>query len=289
MSTAETYLDRIWKDAKTWRSVRLGPVTLHLRLGRSHSPGPRFALTLTSDARSRLPDVTSSPQARLPETAVVVGIGAEIGPALVKKLTDRGMRVAVLSRSELDGLPTEQVQTFSCDVTNERATKRVFAEIIAAMGTPSLVVYGVQGWSPGRAIDVEVAAFEDAWRANCLGAFIVAQQAARAMRPMGRGTIVLLGATSGVIGRSGHLNLAVGKFGLRAIAQVMARELGPEGMHVVHVVVDADVRTQPDGDLPNTDPLDLAEMVYWLHRQPRCMWTHELDVRPYNEAFWEHC
>lgn len=289
MGTTEGYLDRVWKDAKTWRSVRLGPVTLHLRLGRSHSPRSRFALTLASKKQRSLHDSTSSAQARVPETAVVVGIGAEIGPALVKKLTDRGMRVAVLSRSELDGLPQEQVQTFTCDVTNERATKRAFADIIAAMGAPSLVVYGVQGWSPGRAIDVEVAAFEEAWRTNCLGAFIVAQQAARAMRPTGRGTIVLLGATSGVIGRSGHLNLAVGKFGLRAIAQVMARELGPQGVHVVHVVIDADVRTQPDGDLPHTDPLDLAEMVYWLHRQPRSMWTHEVDVRPYNEAFWEHC
>jgi NAD(P)-dependent dehydrogenase (short-subunit alcohol dehydrogenase family) len=289
MGTTEGYLDRVWKDAKTWRSVRLGPVTLHLRFGRSHSRRSRFALTRSFDAQPPLTDSTASVQARVPETAVVVGIGAEIGPALVKKLTDRGMRVAVLTRSELDELPQQQVQTFTCDVTNERATKRVFASIVDAMGAPSLVVYGVQGWSPGRAIDVEVAAFEDAWRANCLGAFIVAQQAARAMRPMGHGTIVLLGATSGVIGRSGHLNLAVGKFGLRAIAQVMARELGPQGMHVVHVVIDADVRTEPDGDLPHTHPMDLAEMVYWLHRQPRSMWTHEVDVRPNNEAFWEHC
>jgi NAD(P)-dependent dehydrogenase (short-subunit alcohol dehydrogenase family) len=289
MSTTEGYLDRAWKDAKTWRSVRLGPVTLHLRLGRSHSRRSRFALTRASRAQSPLLDSTCTVQARVPETAVVVGIGAEIGPALVKKLTDRGMRVAVLTRSDLDGRPEQHVRTFTCDVTNERATKRVFADIVEAMGAPSLVVYGVQGWSPGRAIDVEVSAFEDAWRANCLGAFIVAQQAARAMRLMGRGTIVLLGATSGVIGRSGHLNLAVGKFGLRAIAQVMARELGPQGTHVVHVVIDADVRTEPDGDLPHTHPMDLAEMVYWLHLQPRSMWTHEVDVRPYNEAFWEHC
>jgi NAD(P)-dependent dehydrogenase (short-subunit alcohol dehydrogenase family) len=289
MSTAERYLDRAWKSAKTWRSIRLGPVTLHLRLGRSYSRSPRFRLTLESNARSAVHESTSLVQARVPETAVVVGMGAEIGPALVRKLMDQGMRVAILSRSDLDGLPRERVQKFSCDVTNERATKRVFAEIIASMGPPSLVVYGVQGWSPGRAIDVEVAAFEEAWRANCLGAFIVAQQAARAMRAVGGGTIVFLGATSGTIGRCGHLNLAVGKFGLRAIAQVMARELGHEGIHVVHVIIDADVQTHAEGDFPHTDPLDLAEMVCWLHRQPRNIWTHELDARPHNEAFWEHC
>lgn len=289
MRSAEGYFDRVWKNAKTWRSIRLGPVTLHLRLGRSYSRRPRFALTLPPHARPPLHDSTSSVLTRVPETGVVVGMGAEIGPALVKKLTDRGMRVAVVSRSELDGLPKEQVRTFSCDVTNERATKRVFADIITLMGPPSLVVYGVQGWSPGRAVDVEVAAFEEAWRANCLGAFIVAQQAARAMRPMGHGTIVFLGATSGVVGRCGHLNLAVGKFGLRAMAQVMARELNPEGIHVAHVVIDADVQTQPEGDFRHADPLDLAEIVCWLHGQPRSTWTHELDVRPHNEAFWEHC
>lgn len=289
MRNAERYLDRVWKDAKTWRSIRLGPVTLHLRFGRSYSRRPRFGLSLASMDRSALHSPISSAQTDAPETAVVVGIGAEIGPALVKTLTDRGMRVAVLSRSELGGARNEEVQTFSCDVTNERAAKRAFADITALMGPPSLVVYGVQGWSPGQAIDVEVSAFEEAWRSNCLGAFIVAQQAARSMRPLGRGTIAFLGSTSGVIGRRGHLNLAVGKFGLRAVAQVMARELWPEGIHVVHVVIDADVQTQPDGNTPHADPRDLAETVYWLHRQPRSTWTQEVDVRPHNEAFWEHC
>lgn len=289
MSIAEGYLDRVWKDAKTWRSIRLGPVTLHLRFGRSRSRRSRFRLTLASTASSALHDSTLRALGREAETAVVVGFGAEIGPALVRKLADRGMRVAVISRSEVHGASDGQVRTFSVDVTNERATKRAFEDIVELMGPPSLVVYGVQGWSPGRAIDVEVAAFEEAWRANCLGAFIVAQQAARAMRPAGRGTIALLGATSGVIGRSGHLNLAVGKFGLRAIAQVMAKELGPEGIHVVHVVIDADVRSESDEGLPHSNPLDLAELVCWLHQQPRNVWTHELDVRPHNEAFWEHC
>jgi hypothetical protein len=69
----------------------------------------------------------------------------------------------------------------------------------------------------------------------------------------------------------------------------MARELGREGIHVVHVVIDADVQAQAEGDLPHTDPMDLAEMVCWLHGQPRSMWTHELDVRPHDEVFWEHC
>ena len=103
---------------------------------------------------------------------------------------------------------------------------------------------------------------------------------------------MFLGATSGTVGRSGHLTLAVGKFGLRALAQVMARELGPRGVHVAHVVIDADVSAEEaanyDGS-PRTAPDELAELVRWLHQQPRNCWTHELDLRPWNEAFWEHC
>jgi NAD(P)-dependent dehydrogenase (short-subunit alcohol dehydrogenase family) len=154
---------------------------------------------------------------------------------------------------------------------------------------PALFVYGVQGWSPGGVLDVEVAAFEEAWRANCLGAFIVAQRAARAMCAAGGGTIVFLGCTSGIMGRAGHLNLAVGKFGLRALAQVMARELGQDGIHVVHVVIDADVRAEPTDSDPHASPRDLADTIWSLHTQPRSVWTHELDIRPHNETFWQHC
>src|SRR6185295_18277025 len=116
-----------------------------------------------------------------------------------------------------------------------------------------------------------------------------AQQTARAMRKEGRGTIVFLGSTSGTVARSGYLSLAVGKYGLRALAQVMARELGPAGIHVVHLIIDADVRENADEDAPNTHPTELAELIWSLHLQPRSAWTQELDVRPYNEAFWEHC
>jgi hypothetical protein len=91
--------------------------------------------------------------------------------------------------------------------------------------------------------------------------------------------------------RADHLNLAIGKFGLRAIAQVMARELWPEGIHVVHCVIDADIQEDapdPEG-APQTLPEDVAELIYGLHGQPRSCWTSELDVRPWNERFWEHC
>jgi len=159
------------------------------------------------------------------------------------------------------------------------------------MGVPDLVIYAVQDFGPGRALDVEVPRFEDCWRQNCLGAFLVAREAARAMLPLNRGTIVLIGSTSGLIGRANHLNLAVGKFGLRALSQVLARELWPEGIHVVHLVIDADIKEDESIDThdPQADPDDISDLVYSLHRQRRSSWTSEVDARPWRERFWEHC
>ena len=107
----------------------------------------------------------------------------------------------------------------------------------------------------------------------------------------GRGTIVLIGSTSSVIGRQAHLNLAVGKFGQRALAQVMARELWPLGIHVAHLLIDADISEDSTSkfDAPHADPYHIARSVLDLHLQPRTAWTSELDLRPWNEQFWEHC
>ena len=111
------------------------------------------------------------------------------------------------------------------------------------------------------------------------------------MSPSGRGSIILVGSTSSIIGRAGHLNLAAGKFGQRAIAQVLARELWPVGIHVAHLLIDADIsENDSEGDLgTSSDPKQIAEAVVSIHRQPKTAWTSEMDIRPWNEQFWEHC
>jgi NAD(P)-dependent dehydrogenase (short-subunit alcohol dehydrogenase family) len=149
----------------------------------------------------------------------------------------------------------------------------------------------VQGFDPGTALNTEVAAFEESWRANCLGAFIVARKAARRMVTEKRGTIVLVGSTSSLIGRADYLNLAVGKFGLRALSQVMAREWSAMGIHVVHAVIDADIREddRANGADKQASPDDLSSLIYSLHKQPKSTWTSEIDARPWNEDFWKHC
>ena len=135
--------------------------------------------------------------------------------------------------------------------------------------------------------------FEDGWRAGCFGGFLVGRAAARLMAPAGRGTILFTGATASLRGSANFAGFAVGKFGLRALAQSMARELGPKGIHVAHVIVDGMIEAEhragrkrsenaPDALL---DPNAIAEAYWQLHRQPRNAWTHELDLRPWLEKF----
>ncbi len=186
---------------------------------------------------------------------------------------------------------TRRVRAYACDATRETAVESLFASVEHEMGVPDLVVYSLQGFARALALDVEVCAFEDHWRQNCLGAFIVARAAGRRMVERGHGTIVLVGSTSGMVARPNHLTLAVGKFGLRALAHVLARELGPRGVHVVHLVVDGDIKEDElhGPHVPQLEPTHLADLVLSLHRQSRTTWTSEMDVRPYNEEFWVHC
>ena len=209
-----------------------------------------------------------------------------------------GYPIALISRSggALDATANELCQIganargYPCDVTDERSVAEMMRRVECELGTPEIVIYTVQAFSPGTLVSTEACAFEEAWRANCFGAFLIAREAARRMVQLERGSIFFAGATSGTKGRKGYVNLAIGKFGLRALAQVMACELGTQGIHVAHVVIDGDVSeaTKPTARL-QIDPLDLAKTFYMLHQQPRSCWTSELDVRPSGEAFWEHC
>ena len=233
------------------------------------------------------------------ETALIVGVGPGLGHALARALAAAGMQVALASRNaeRLDPLAaqiraasSQPIRAYGCDATDERSVQSLMALVSRDLGVPDLVIYSLQSFGPGRAIEVELPAFEESWRQNCLGGFIVAREAARCMLPQQRGTIVLVGSTSGIHGRADHINLAVGKFGLRAISQVMARELWPEGIHVVHCVIDADIQEGAvKMDYPQSRPEDIADLIATLHRQPRSCWSSEVDVRPWNERFWEHC
>ena len=314
-------LQSIWKNLKRLRTIKLGPIALAFKFERAvritpdsrqrlrhtlrrrlHVPAPQPLPTLPkvphpSTVRALHPEPVQPASSR--EIALIVGVGPGLGYALARHLANEGLSVVMASRNatRLGSLASE-IETkggvacaYGCDATNEKSVADLFAQVKARHGVPNLVVYSLQCFGPGEAIEVEVPAFEDGWRHNCLGAFLVAKEAARAMLPARRGTIILTGSTSSLLGRAGHLNLAVGKFGQRAIAQVMARELWPQGIHVAHLVIDADI--QEDAPDPNertqSDPRHIADLMLNLHRQARTAWTSEIDARPWNENFWEHC
>jgi len=192
-------------------------------------------------------------------------------------------------RDEVLANSRDKIIVVPCDATLEGDVQRMVDDVVASIGVPDLFVYAVQDTCPGSVLDTSVAAFEDSWRSSCLGAFITGTEVARRMVARGIGTIVFLGSTSGRLAREEHLNLAVGKHGLRALSHVMARELGPKGIHVVHCLIDADIW---DG-IPTAGlqmlPHHLAETILALHSQPKSCWTSELDMRPAGERFWEHC
>jgi NAD(P)-dependent dehydrogenase (short-subunit alcohol dehydrogenase family) len=154
------------------------------------------------------------------------------------------------------------------------------------------VAFNAGTYEPGGILDITPEAFERCWRVGCLGGFLVSQAAARLMIAAGAGTIVFTGATASLRGSAGFANLAVPKFGLRALAQSLARELGPKGIHVAHVIIDGQIESERSrpllsqrGPASLLDPEAIADTYYQLHRQPRDAWTQELDLRPWVEKF----
>ena len=235
------------------------------------------------------------------ETAVIAGVGPGLGAALARRCAKDGMRVAVSSRDggRLDSIAKESaaatgamVRAYAADSTDQAAVGRLFERVASELGEPSLVVYNAGAFAPGSVLEIDPAEFERCWRVGCYGGFLVGQAAARRMAARGGGTILFTGATASLRGGARFLNLAVGKFGLRALAQSMARELGPKGVHVAHVIVDGQIDSEryaalraergPDALL---HPDAIAESYWQLHLQPRSAWTQELDLRPWTEKF----
>lgn len=302
-------IELFWRHLKVWRRLRFGPVAFHFsfrkavpvkkRNGRLKHRGTVQPQTGSAKIEAQHAATRGKPEPISPGTAMIVGVGPGFGYALARRLAREGYEMALVSRraDRLDALCEELssngviVESYGMDATHETDVRSTFSKVISKHGTPSLVVYSLQEFGPGTVLDVSVPAFESAWRHNCLGAFLVSQSAGRAMKMVGKGSIVLVGSTSSIIGRAGHINLAVGKFGQRALAQVLSRELWPFGIHVAHVLIDADIAEPGSAAEENaqSDPDDIASSILALHKQPRSAWSSEIDLRPWNEVFWEHC
>jgi NAD(P)-dependent dehydrogenase (short-subunit alcohol dehydrogenase family) len=229
------------------------------------------------------------------KVALIVGVGPGLGAALARRFAKGGLAVALAARrpEPLAGLAQEiGGRAYACDAADEASVEDLFEKMGRELGAPGIVIYNAGAYSPGGILEISAAEFERCWRVGCLGGFFVGQRAARSMVGEGRGTILFTGATASLRGGARFANLAVGKFGLRALAQSMARELGPKGVHVAHVIIDGQIRSERYAHLEKERPADglldpaaIAETYWQLHMQPRSAWTLELDLRPWVEKF----
>lgn len=233
---------------------------------------------------------------------MIVGAGPGLGTALARRCARAGMRVAVARRSvaSLGPLLSElgaNAKAYACDATDEPAVIDLFAAVVKDLGPPRLVVFNAGAFVRKAILDTTVEDFERCWRVGCLGGFLVGREAVRAMLAAAsggrhRGTLIFTGATASLRGGALFHNLAVGKFGLRALAQSMAREFQPQGVHVAHVIIDGQIESdRPARSVGERgvdavlDPNAIAESYYQLHLQAPSAWTLELDLRPYVEKF----
>ena len=227
------------------------------------------------------------------QTAVVVGVGPGLGAALVRAFAGDGYTVFAAARSvsALADLKTDGVVPIDCDATEPPDVERVF-NAAAKVGPTAVVAFNAGAFVRGSVLETEAEEFERCWRVSCFAGFVVGQAAARRMVGHGAGTILFTGATASLRGGAGFVNFASPKFGLRAVAQSMARELGPKNIHVAHVIIDGQIHSERYAHLAKErgadsllEPDAIAAQYLVLHRQHRSAWTQELDLRPWSEKF----
>jgi NAD(P)-dependent dehydrogenase (short-subunit alcohol dehydrogenase family) len=225
--------------------------------------------------------------------ALIVGAGEGLSASLARLFSREGIRVALAARhiEKLGALCAETgARAFACDATEPDEVERLFGLVEREIGVPDLVVYNAGARAGGAFVDLVPAEVAQAIAVSAYGGFLVAQQAAIRMLPNTHGAILFTGASASVKGYPQSAPFAMGKFALRGLAQSMARELSPQGIHVAHFVIDggirSTVRTEPT-DRPDSmlDP-DAIALSYWsvLH-QPRSAWTWEMELRPWVEKF----
>jgi NAD(P)-dependent dehydrogenase (short-subunit alcohol dehydrogenase family) len=227
------------------------------------------------------------------KTALIVGVGEGLSASLARLFSREGIRVALAARKieKLGALCTETgARAFACDATDADEVERLFGLVEREIGTPDLVVYNASGRSRGPFVELVPAEVANAIAVSAFGGFLVAQQAAKRMLPNQHGAILFTGASASVKGYPQSAPFAMGKFALRGLAQSMAREFSPQGIHVAHFVIDGGIRskarTEP-ADRPDSmlDP-DAIAFSYWnVLQQPRSARSWEVELRPWVEKF----
>jgi NAD(P)-dependent dehydrogenase (short-subunit alcohol dehydrogenase family) len=239
-------------------------------------------------------------------SAIVIGVGARagLGAALCRRFADEGLQVFAAGRSEqkLERVVGEIARAGGnavpvlIDATVEEDVIRLFDTVEGQGGAPEVVVYNAGNNEFRPLLEMDAQFWEDLWRLCCFGGFLAGREAARRMLPQGGGTVIFSGATASIRSRPPFTAFASAKAALRALAHGMAREFGPRGLHVGHVIIDGVINgdrvnerfpqfKEQRGEDGMIDPDSIAAAYWGLHQQERTAWTLELDLRPYKEPF----
>jgi short-subunit dehydrogenase len=227
------------------------------------------------------------------QRALIVGAGAGLSASLARLLAKNGLKVTLASRSTDDLAPLVKEiggQAFACDASKPEAVAKLFADVEAAGGAPDVVVYNASYRTRGPIVELVPAEVQKSLTVSAFAGFLVAQEAARRMLPNKHGAILLTGASASVKGYALSAPFAMGKFALRGLAQSLARELQPQGIHVAHFVIDGGIRSanRPEpADKPDSmlDPDGIALSYLQVLQQPRNAWAWEIELRPWVERF----
>jgi len=225
--------------------------------------------------------------------ALIVGAGEGLSASLARLFARENIHVALAARKveKLGALCSETgARAYPCDSANADEVERLFGLVEREIGTPDLVVYNASGRARGPLIDLVPADVQQSIAVSAFGGFLVAQQAAQRMLPHRHGAILFTGASASVKGYAQSAPFAMGKFALRGLAQSMARELSPQGIHVAHFVIDGGIRSaarQEPADRPDSmlDPDAIAASYWSVLQQPRSAWSWEVELRPWLETF----
>lgn len=227
------------------------------------------------------------------KTALVVGAGPGIGASVARALTAAGLKVVVAARNPdrlRDVASASDAIGLEVDATDPASVAHLFEQTERAIGVPEVVLYNASGRVRGSLTELDPELVRRSIEVSSFGAFLVTQQAARRLVPHGRGAILLTGATASVKGFANSASFAIGKFGLRGLAQSAARELAPKGIHVAHFVIDGSVRSQARADpqdAPDStlDPQSIAQTYLAILAQHRSAWSWEVELRPWVERY----
>ena len=226
-------------------------------------------------------------------SALIVGTGPGLSASLARLFARNGIAVSVAARNvgKLADLCAETgAASFACDASDPASVAGLFEAVEARQGAPDVVVYNASNRTRGPVVDLDPADVQRGLAISAFGAFLVAQQAARRMLKVGAGAILLSGATAGVKGFANSASFAMGKVALRGLAQSMAREMSPQGVHVAHFVIDGGIRSAArpvPNEAPDSllDPDAIAETYWHVMHQHRSAWSWEVELRPFVEKF----